>query len=960
MSRSLTTLPNNTSTSQVAELYTASGFNAGDLVYYQGGDYKSAPNLSMSNNVVFSNTQNVNTSNSFGNAAISPVFPTTSGVEAGSTGGQFAAVLTDGNIVQAFVNTGPTPGAGVAQSVYFRVVDTSGVVQVSPTRVGTSVVANSFTVNVVALTGGGFAVVFINNGGVVSYAIYTNTGSLTTALTTDTGIGSSTAKRLEAIALANGGFAVATVNTTNGFVSTRAYDATGTAAYAWVSTGVAQASLTSPFGLSSRSDSSTIVAFTNSGTSLTQYFLYNSAGGAITNGSFTTQPGTAYTIDVTCLADGTTYVIGYITLVSSSNVPAYRLLPTGNTLGAEFTIPGANFNSGGSTPSISYSQIALLAQASGGFVLAFADNSNAINYAFFNTSGTILSGANPIVIPTARACRDFAITLLEISGFVNMYWTIGLSNQAQSNPNQSFVQINSTTYALVPQTSTVSGLLSTATLSAGAAVASAATPLNTRFFPATTTTNTSTQAIGAVVVAPTVITSTACNGISSCTLPNGQFVIAYKQSSPSSVFASVYSPSGALVTTITVAPGNTIGTVGAVKVAALSSGKFVVGWMSTTTTVSLNLYSSTFTQIGTTQTVTLQTTYAPNGVNFDVAGLGGSTDRYVVAFVGSSGFLFFTVFDNTNTVVTANTNASNSNGVNNIRLAADNIGGFSTLVSSGTSTFTSIFSQTGTSTYSVTSTSRINFSNLVANNSQLSNVYANNGYYQTIANTATNALGFHAPSNSTNTTNLAFGDLINNAGSVTTTNSQALGLNGNGHIIYVSYASTTQAYLYILFGGVGSATSGTALTTQPVNRSVVGGVTANTTTYGSYSICPSLGNKFVLAWLDASNFPNFAIYNSLALTTTFTTTAGVSQSNLASIQPTPSTATSVVPSTILTGVAITNAAANSTGQVAVNGLAQLSSSYPSGTNQVFDYTGHAINGVKGVINGRVVNIQGNT
>lgn len=953
MSRSLTTLPNNTSTSQVAEVYTASGFNAGDLVYYQGGDYKSAPNLSSSNNVVFNNTQNVNTSDSFGNAAIRPVFPTTSGVEVGSTGGQFAAVLTNGNIVQVFVNTGPTPGAGVAASVYFRVVNTSGVVQVAPTRVGTNTVTNSFAVNVVALTGGGFAVVFISAASSVSYAIYTNTGSLTTALTTDTGISAVSTYRIKAVALANGGFAVATINQSTGFVVTRAYGATGTPAYAWTSTGVGPASFTSPFGFSSRSDSSTIVAFTDSGTSLTQYFLYNSAGGAITNGSFNTQPGTAYTIDITCLADGTTYVIGYVTLVSSLHVPAFRLLPTGNTLGAQAVIPAANFNSGTGV-TISYSQIALLAQASGGFVLAFADNFNAINYAFFNASGTILSGANPILIPTARACRDFAITLLEISGFVNMYWTIGIFNQSQSNPNQSFVQINSTTYALVPQTSTASTVLSTATLPAGAAVASVATPTNTRFFPATTTTNTSTQAVGAVVVAPTVITSTACNGISSCTLPNGQFVVAYKlTSSPFTVFASVYSPSGVLITTITV--GTSITGPGAVKVAALSSGKFVVGWMSTSTAVSFNLYSSTFTQIGTTIGAPfLLTSYSANSANFDIAGLGGNTDRYVAVFVYSNSQAGFVVYDNTNTIVAISATIA---AFTNLRVAADNFGGFAIYSSISTNAWLYIYSQTNTNTYSATSTAS-SFVGIPGANQQLSIVYANNGYYQVVS-VASGANGYHVPTNSTATTNIAFGNVPNAGAAVTTTNSQALGLNGNGHIIYVSYSATNAANLYILFGGVGSATSSNAFTTQPLNATTLS-ITSNTTNYGSYSISPSLGNNFVLAWLDASDRPNFAIYNSLALTTSFTTTAGVTQSNLASIQPTPSTATSVVPNTILTGVAITNAAAASTGQVAVNGLAQLSSSYPSGTNQAFDYTGQAINGVKGVINGRVVNIQGNT
>ena len=154
---------------------------------------------------------------------------------------------------------------------------------------------------------------------------------------------------------------------------------------------------------------------------------------------------------------------------------------------------------------------------------------------------------------------------------------------------------------------------------------------------------------------------------------------------------------------------------------------------------------------------------------------------------------------------------------------------------------------------------------------------------------------------------------------------------------------------------------GSPNTSYPANSlSSSVGFTANTTTYQSYSITPSLGNNFVVTWLDANSFPNFAILNSLALTTSITTTAGVSQSNTTSIYPIASTSTSVAPNTVLAGVAATTAAAGSTGQLVINGLAQLNSSYPSGTSQAFDSTGQAIGGVKGIINGRIVNMQGNS
>lgn len=956
MTRSLATLPNNTTTSQTAEVYSTTGFTAGDLVYYQGGDYKGAGSLTNSNSVVFDNTVNVNTSNDFGNAAISPVFSTTSATAVGSTGGKFAAVLTNGNIVQSFVNTGPTAGTGTtAQSIYFRIVNTSGVVQVAATRVATNTVQYSFTANVVALTGGGFAVVFRNASGIVSYAIYTNTGTVTTALTTDTGITANSANRLEAVALANGGFAVATINDATSFMVTRAYNATGVAAYAWTSTGIAPTNATSPFGLSARSDSSTIVAFVTTSTRVS-YYLYDSAGTLITS-NFTGITVAAYpTVSVICLVDGTTYVIGYIQQTTNFQ-PSFNLLPTGNALGSRISIPIANFNSS-TTANPVYSQISLLAQASGGFTLVFADFFNTINYAFYNASGTILSGASPTYIPTARACPNFAITLLEISGFVNMYWTVGERLQSQSNPNQSFVQINSTTYALVSQTSTASTILSSATLPAGTAVVAAATPANTKFYPATTTSNSSTKALGAVVLATTSVSTSACQSISSCTLPNGQFVIAYKLlASPYTVFASVYSVTGTLVTTITVGAGAS--SLGGVKVAALSSGKFVVGWLYGGSAFYLTLYSSTFTQIGSSQSITLNTTYGPTTTNFDIAGLGGNTDRYVVAFIiPSSSFAAFSVYDNTNTVVYQNTSASGGNATQNIRVSADHFGGFGISFPISLVMRMNIYTQYDTSLYAATSTNfTSSYSSLVSNTQQSSLLYSNNGYYHAV-NASGQVIGYHFPTNATTTTSLALGSLVNNLVTTTAACTQALGLNGNGHVIFVSQNSASLVNIYVLLGGVSyNTTGGSSVATVPPNNTTIT-ATNNATSYGQYSICPSLGNNFVLAWLDSNNFPTFAIYNALALTTTFTSTVGVTQSNATPISPVPST--SSVPNTVLAGVAVTGATAGSTGQVAVNGLAQLNSNYPSGTVQSFDFTGQAVGGVKGVINGRTVNMQGNS
>jgi hypothetical protein len=53
MTRAIQQLPNNSGTSSVVEVYTATGFNAGDPVYFQNGDYKNPANLPAPSSVSF-------------------------------------------------------------------------------------------------------------------------------------------------------------------------------------------------------------------------------------------------------------------------------------------------------------------------------------------------------------------------------------------------------------------------------------------------------------------------------------------------------------------------------------------------------------------------------------------------------------------------------------------------------------------------------------------------------------------------------------------------------------------------------------------------------------------------------------------------------------------------------------------------------------------------------------------
>ena len=81
MTRSIQQLPNNVSSTQVVEVATTTGFNAGDAVYYKNGDYVS-PTVTPSSfanpsgSLSFTASATVTAPSNYfgGNPAITPVF----------------------------------------------------------------------------------------------------------------------------------------------------------------------------------------------------------------------------------------------------------------------------------------------------------------------------------------------------------------------------------------------------------------------------------------------------------------------------------------------------------------------------------------------------------------------------------------------------------------------------------------------------------------------------------------------------------------------------------------------------------------------------------------------------------------------------------------------------------------------------------------------------------------------
>jgi hypothetical protein len=977
MTRNIQQLPNNSGSTSIVEVATNTGFNAGDPVYFTNGDYKPPSGLTTPSSVNFGITANLPlTSGSIG-GIISPAFSQTQQATSlkGGSRYRFASTLTNGNIVQVWINYSTSVAA---YSPCFRIINTSGTVVVSPTTISSTYGNASYScISVVALTGGGFAVAWSNDrGGTIStinYAIYTNTGTVTTTAQQDTSFSLGTSNvAVEMVALANGGFAIAAKNTSNQILL-RSYNATGTGAYGLITSFTAiSSSYQISFALTARSDNSVFVCDLTT-TSAYSYALYNSSGGTIVGTTVFSIPNSLTSpygsVDASVLSDGTTIVIAYSSYDGSGNTtsPAFRFLPTGNTISSNtLAIPVVNTYI--YRPAYGCYSISVLGLSAGGFVIVFADGQGIFQYAFFNSSGTPLtatnsSGAVAYELTGAYLERGNKITLLETSGYVNVYFTSQTGNGYLSI-NQFGAQIDKTSYQPLP-VSYISGTAYTFTgQTPGSVATSSITPNTVSYLASSTSTSLATSAI-AEVVGPTTVNSSASDSIACCTLPNGQFVIAYRDSSYY-VYANVYSTSGALLKSISVGQGYaTSGYQGCVRVAPLSTSKFVVAWLigGSTTSIGLSLYSTGYGLISRITLVNLYSGYT-QALNFDVAGL--QNDTYAISYPSGSTTTTAAVYDGTNTLVWSTTFSFD---FRYISITSNSYGGFAIMGfyssggNSGYFTYNPLTStswqQTGANPGAFSQgTTQIILPQCCATpsgtyifpiwQSTANTMFylANDSYYLGAQYTVGGTGGIYQSGNSSSFSNTG------------------VGLTGNGNALLATVQNASQFTITCIGNGVTYTTNGSiptqGNTTTFSNQYVVftGKSCLYSSGYGSQiRVTPSLGNNAVICWLDASSYPTFGIYTASNSNTAYILTSGVTPSSPVSIAPIP---TSTTIGGILAGVAVTSATAGSTGQVAINGQAQLGSSYTSTASGAFDYTGNAVSGVRGTFNGKLVNLQGNT
>jgi hypothetical protein len=859
----------------------------------------------------------------------------------------FTAILTDGNIVQVFFNASTNEPS-------FRILSPTGTVVVATTSISaTFLLSGTPNIAVTALTGGGFAVAWINSAGGTSgrpcYAVYSNAGVVVSIAQQDLG-GTNTSNAAYPIrikATPSGGFIIAYYAVTGTATNARGYAANGTAAFSWVNLTTAAGG--NIIGLAVRSDGSFLLTGGATSTS-TVYAIWSSVGVAIVGTtSFASTAGTfnGFT-DATCLSDGTTFVIVTSNAIGGQTTIAFRFLPTGNVLGSEFYIPAGNYTggAGGSTQIVGVTPL-----SDGKFIIGTglgAGTGAGYNgyfycYAVFDSTGTCLSGttagtastaARPVLIPQTFITSALYLSFLPSpAGYITAYYP------PAAGSNNAFAMLSSTidatTYQVInvtPSTQVVGSVTGTPTVYAP----SGSAPLSASFGIAAGT-YFAGSALGTIVKSPEIVNAGNVGSVATTTLPDGRVLIAYILSSGNVVNVAVYSITGAFIQTISIATNgtSTLQQFSKVCISALTSGKFVIAYASGSTTYAVKLYSSTFTQIGSDVNVT-----CPGGVssNYGASVSGLTGDRYIIVYSGTTNYPYYRVYDNTNTQLVGDT-LINAVDMKDLTVCGFSTGGFFV---SGRYTTNIQYSSTFTNSSGNTFAVQVAFNQVTGSATPLQNgrAVANSSgvVFMPYSNAATSVVSYGA-----NVTAFSSWNPAPQLTGLTTVDGTGMGVNGFGMPVAVSrIGSVLQMYVY----GTSVALSTTLVPYTTANSSQV-------------SLTPSYGYNVGIAYIDNNQKLNYAILCGAYNSTQSATLTSTDPSTAINIYPGTTSASPAIQNTVFTGVALQTVPAGGAGLVQVNGTAQLGSTYPSTTTyRAFDHQGQGVPGVKGTIVGRAITLQG--
>jgi len=465
--------------------------------------------------------------------------------------------------------------------------------------------------------------------------------------------------------------------------------------------------------------------------------------------------------------------------------------------------------------------------------------------------------------------------------------------------------------------------------------------INSRFaspgpFVTSTTYTGTTKTVGGIAVSPTVLSGAAfASGSVKCTtLTDGRIAYAYRTANATLV-AAIYTAAGVLQGSVTTISTTASFTLRNFSMVALSDGGFIVGYYDSTANI------NTYARLNSSNAITVSgvTVFSGNNASFQVAANQNSYgfSHHPTDNGPSVQIRIYTMSTNT---LTATIGLSGTATVWNTNIAGTNNNTFMVGVADTTQGFV-VYNYNNAGTAANSFVTFVNGASI-----QAGGMMAACGTTESPTNPGAVAATFVYPNNAGNAvilrTFVAAGTSSIQGTSTTTAFSAAniaLGSINNGGSVLV-YRNGTTDLRYATYNGANVLQSTGALET---------GSTANVS-IGASGIP---GGSFAFAFGGVTTgFSTFASAYSAAYT------------NGVTILTSPISYTPAGGYYVL-GIALTTAAAGTTGTVAINGPANLGSSYPVLTSNIlFDYTGtaftarSAINANRGNVIGTNVTLRG--
>jgi len=966
MGRSLSTPALNAGVSTVA---SATGFSAGDYVYQM----QTNASGTIPAGALATGTFDYNGVSS----SINPASLTNNGnlnyveLNGGSTGGQTAAKLNNGNIVLVYCKNTPSVYLKIP---YFKIVDSTGATVVAETAVSTANVGGKNSVSVCVLPNNNFVVCYSYSAGAaaspfqLAYRIFQENGTVVTAailgavnFTSNT---ASTGSLIKIKPRSDNSFIMMAYDART--VRFQAANAAGFLATFFAGQPSYLKTLVSDNGgqyvdFAIRSDN-TIHIFYVLNQGQLSYDVLSAVGAVTSTGNIGSVIQNIFCVSCTLMPSGSVNVFYYGIDTTGCFIGGYSW----NGTAATFIARVVSFTTA-STPTFTF----LNSYAQGGagnFTLFYShiDTLGALTYQTFNSSGVVLSGSIARTIPSISypLGQEMQLSVFDIGSETRAYMTGRPNNNAAANDIRQVGYLGGVFYFAYNTTSYNLNALSTisynygafGSIPLGAVVPASSTVIETAFTVAATGSYAQLVPAGTNLVGKTTIFSETTLAVGATPLQSGNFVVSWLTSA-GNLYLKTYTSLGVEINAILVATNLPTGT-RACPVATFANGNFVVVYGSAATTLTYRIYDPSLTQLF-TGTVSTDALFSTNVTAFKIAAYGDCTQVAIVFATSAGGVYEVQEIKSTGVLTFILTGLVGS--PQQFQLTPHKSNSFTIwfreLVGATVTYYAQNFYKTGPTSYYASTATEFVVGNRDANVLVYGPVAPgpSNNMFSVLATGSGGASPHYIvnPEPFYASTYASWNYWSANVGTFvfSASTGHAIGYTGNGAAVWattqISGTGALISYVNVRSLNLNNASVGTFGTGSAVRTDL-----STNSGFTSIAVIPNVEGAATIVYIDANQFPAFFIpmVQDSYIRKTFTAGTDVSSSKL---MLAPEKGYSLL------GVAITAATAGSTGLVQTKGTATLNASYSAVTPYTpFDFRSSITNGVRGSVTGLTVTLEG--